>query len=135
LPSQVVHWSAEIQTKVYDPRKELILEENRYNTLEVMFAAGKLAKWTTRMWPWSFDHAVTCICQSQSLDYTHLWTDFFNVSFHQIIKLFPFSVNINPYLVEECLISHQAVLECAVVSSPDPLGQVRNSRCSSSKWW
>jgi len=32
-------------------------------------------------------------------------------------------VNINPYLVEECLISHQAVLECAVVSSPDPLGQ------------
>jgi len=45
--------------------------------------------------------------------------------------LFSFSVNINPYIVEECLISHQAVLECAVVSGPDPLGQVRNSCCSS----
>ncbi|XP_020612223.1 acyl-coenzyme A synthetase ACSM3, mitochondrial-like isoform X1 [Orbicella faveolata] len=37
--------------------------------------------------------------------------------------IFVNGVNINPYIVEKCLISHQAVLECAVVSSPDPLGQ------------
>ncbi|XP_020612221.1 acyl-coenzyme A synthetase ACSM3, mitochondrial-like [Orbicella faveolata] len=37
--------------------------------------------------------------------------------------IFVNGVNINPCDVEECLISHQAVLACAVVSSPDPLGQ------------
>lgn len=31
--------------------------------------------------------------------------------------------NINPYEVEDCLKEHPAVLECAVVSSPDPFGQ------------
>ncbi|KAJ7376475.1 acyl-CoA synthetase medium-chain member 4 [Desmophyllum pertusum] len=33
------------------------------------------------------------------------------------------AVNINPYDVEECLMTHPAVQQCAVVSSPDSLGQ------------